>query len=149
MRKPTRAEYVAGCRVLLGVDYLWGGKTPRDGLDCSGLVTHVLYALGGPDLRFSHNTDTIWNMWPETFSPRPGDVALYGGSRPDDVSHVEVIVSVDHGIVQMIGASGGDSTTTSREAARALKRPARVQEKSTHLYRKDFRGFRQNPHLAD
>ncbi|MFO1283406.1 MAG: C40 family peptidase [Burkholderiales bacterium] len=32
---------------LIGVDYRWGGETPEDGLDCSGLVRHVFQQVTG------------------------------------------------------------------------------------------------------
>ena len=122
------------------VPYLWGGKSLQ-ALDCSGLVTLGLYLASGLDLRQTHNTDMMWNHW-EPISgvqTRPGDVALYGGSRPDDVSHVMVLL--DGGSV--IGASGGDSTSTSLRIA--ASQGAQVRRYSRADYRSDLRGFRRLP----
>lgn len=41
------AMYALG---LIGVDYRWGGETPDDGLDCSGLVRHVFQQVTGVTL---------------------------------------------------------------------------------------------------
>ena len=114
--------------------YIWGGRGPLT-FDCSGWVTYNLYKAGGPDWRKTHNSDSLWAALPPTEKPFPGDLAFYG--PPHDITHV--MVWIGDGCVA--GACGGDSTTTTLEAA--FESGARVMRKATHLYRKDFRGFRR------
>jgi cell wall-associated NlpC family hydrolase len=40
-------ELVIQALALIGVNYKWGGNTPDDGLDCSGLVSHVFREVAG------------------------------------------------------------------------------------------------------
>jgi cell wall-associated NlpC family hydrolase len=43
LEDPThRKEIVVGALSLIGTDYRYGGKTPKGGLDCSGLVIYVV-----------------------------------------------------------------------------------------------------------
>jgi murein DD-endopeptidase len=127
------------CRAQLGKPYVWGAKGP-DAFDCSGLVTWALKECGGPDWRAFHNAQRLWDVLDVTHSPRAGDLAFYGKS-PERVSHVTVCLGdVGCGV---LGACGGDRTTTSVEIAK--KRGAAVKKKRSHLYRSDFLGFRKNP----
>ena len=43
----SATELVLRALGLLGVNYGWGGNTPDDGLDCSGLVRHVFREAAG------------------------------------------------------------------------------------------------------
>lgn len=138
--KPWRADFVFEALRLIGTPYRWGGKHPDVGLDCSGLVTHLLYKLCGKDWRATHNTDALWRYLPEAIVPKAGDLVLYGG-QGDDVNHVMVLVLQRPDTNWMcVGASGGDSTVTTPERAR--QKNARVKVKRAHTYRGDVRGFR-------
>jgi cell wall-associated NlpC family hydrolase len=44
------AEIVVQALALLGVPYRWGGNDPARGLDCSGLVRHVVKSVGPVEL---------------------------------------------------------------------------------------------------
>lgn len=138
--KVLRADFVYEALRLIGTPYRWGGKHPDVGLDCSGLVTHLLFKLCGKDWRATHNTDVLWGQLPEAINPKPGDLAFYGG-QGDDVSHVMALVLYRPDASWMVvGAAGGDSTTTTPEAA--VAKDAKVKPKRSHAYRADFRGFR-------
>lgn len=141
MSRPKRSDYLFTALGYLGVPYLWGGKDPAKGLDCSGLVTHCLWRLGGADWRHTYNTDRLWDELRETDEPKPGDAVFYGvgGVRPNP-SHVMLWLGAS-GLV--FGATGGGSDTTTLEAAK--KRDAKVKFKHSHLYRPDFIGFRAMP----
>lgn len=147
--RPTRGDFVYEALRLIGTRYHWGGKHPSVGLDCSGLVTYLVWKLCGKDLRATHNTDALWAELPEAFNPKPGDLALYGGEGPMDVEHVMVLVLMrSDGTWLCVGAAGGDSTVLTE--VRALEKNAKVKPKRAHTYRPDFRGFRSlSPFLAD
>lgn len=127
---------------LVGTPYIWGGKYPASGLDCSGLVTYALHKSGGPDWRATHNTDKLWQQLPEPRFPCAGDLAFYGG-RDADVEHVMVVLPISDVEELVIGACGGDSRTTSLREAR--RRGAKVQVRQGVHYRAGFRGYRKLP----
>jgi hypothetical protein len=148
----AHAEFLELVLELVGVPYVYGGKDPAQGLDCSGLVTHALRKVTGDDWRHTHNTDALWRVLRPIRFPRSGDLAFYGGKRlpdggydPHDVEHVMVVLPLDGDDEEclLVGACGGDSTTVNlREAVR---RGARVQVRQGVHYRDDFRGFRALP----
>jgi peptidoglycan DL-endopeptidase CwlO len=62
----------------LGISYVWGGASPSQGFDCSGLVTYV-YAQVGVSL--PHHAASIWSYG--SYVPRdqlePGDLVFFNG----------------------------------------------------------------------
>ncbi len=81
---------LARVRGLLGVPYLWGGRTPL-GFDCSGFTQQVLLEQGlrlprdaGEQFR---NSDPI----PEGDAARMGDLVFFGPSRRG-VAHVGLVL---------------------------------------------------------
>lgn len=139
-----RERFLRAVTSMVDVPYAWGGKSPGRGLDCSGLVTLGLYLAGGPDFRATHDCDRLWNLCEPLAEAdaRPGDLAFYGRRLRDgrlDCTHVMVLLAGG----RVWGASGGDSTTTTREAA--LARGARVKAKPLIRYRSDFLGLRRLP----
>lgn len=139
-----QAAFVETVLEQMGIPYIWGGKSPTAGFDCSGLVTFAWLMAGGPDWRPTHNTDRLWNELEPCRFPSCGDLAFFGGARPDDVNHVMVVVPLDGNNPDLlVGACGGDHTTVNlREAHR---RRARVQVRRGVDYRPDFRGYRKMP----
>lgn len=134
-----------------GTPYCWpapingylgkGRENPREplALDCSGTVTCGLFVATGGRIRWqeTHNAARLFADLEPTTSPKPGDLCFYG--RPGKVSHVMVWV----GDGRVVGASGGNSDTLSREIAQ--RQGACVKFKKSHLYRPDWRGFRALP----
>ncbi len=153
---PTKANLLKVAVESAGTPYLWGGKgemmhSPTGpkaatyfGLDCSGAYTYWVLKVSGPDLRFTHNTDKMWQERPtvEIASVQPGDLAFWGGAGPDDVEHVEMVLAIlPSGAIVTIGSSGGGSRTLSLE--KALEQNARVKVRTgVKVGRADFRGFR-------
>ena len=136
-----RAEFLRATLAKMGAPYVWGADG-EDTFDCSGLVAFGLLKAGGPDWRKSHNCERFWKELHPTWTPRCGDLAFFG-AKPNGASHVMIILPF--GLV--FGASGGNSTTTSVEAARAIK--AKVKIFTDVNYRPDFLGFRKLPNAVD
>lgn len=138
MCKVRRRDFLCSALETMGVPYLWGGKDPARGLDCSGVVTYSYWLNAGPDWRWTHNCQKLWDELKPVTEPEPGDLALYG--RDGRATHVMVYLGA-LGIV--FGASDGDSTTTTTKEAK--RRDAEVETRTSHLYRKDFIGWRRLP----
>jgi cell wall-associated NlpC family hydrolase len=157
---PTRAAFLEWCHAQLGAPYRWGGKgaavwTPRglivsdwadeSGLsilayDCSGFVTTGLHDIGGPDWRAGKGADELANTLPRVDVPQPGDVVCYG--PPGQTTHVMVVTEGG----RVIGACGGDHTTTTLE--QAVKQAAKVKIRPSIDYRPDRKWVVSLP-LAD
>lgn len=122
--------------------YLWGGVSPKTGMDCSGLVMWLCSQLSVPLPMGRPNTDMLWTMLErvDSGSEEGGDLALYGsGDVRDPANHVMVRLADG----RVAGMSGGGSRTTS--IAIAKQQNARLKIQDSHLYRKDFIGWRRLP----
>lgn len=132
---PVRLEnFLDEALGLLGVPYLWGGKSD-EGLDCSGLVTLSLFLAGGPDWRQTHNSQALLDELEPASELLPGDLVMYPR---------HVMLHLASGLV--LGACDGDSKTTSLEIA--ARQGARVKTRRRFDYRRDVIGFRRIPFLV-
>lgn len=104
-----RAQEVLGlARSLVGTPYVWGGDSPQQGFDCSGLVQYV-YGAAGIDLpRTSEEQARVGSAVPGLAQAQPGDLVFFAGSdgTPTSPGHVGIYL----GAGQMIDApySGTD-----------------------------------------
>jgi peptidoglycan DL-endopeptidase CwlO len=85
--QPSRHGGVVGIALqYLGIPYVWGGASPSQGFDCSGLVQYV-YAQVGVSL--PHHAASIWNYG--AYVPRDqlqaGDLVFFNG-----LSHMGIYV---------------------------------------------------------
>jgi cell wall-associated NlpC family hydrolase len=122
-----REQFVACIRTMIGVPYQWGGHS-RSGVDCSNLVTFCLQetgldiVLGIPKElcaaalfdRF-HANKVMENL------AQPGSLYLYWSDHQKyAIGHVMILSDVwPNGARVLIGAHGGDSTTTGPDEAAA------------------------------
>jgi cell wall-associated NlpC family hydrolase len=119
---------------LRGCPYIWGGKRPWPGFDCSGFAAWVLIVTGNlPPGEYNDQHLSQLTSW-RTLRPAElqitGDLAFYG----QDTAHVtHVMLALDP--ENVIGAHGAGHTCTTPEAAKALG--AAVGVKPTR-YRSDF-----------
>jgi len=112
-----REKFVNCGMDLQGISYVWGGKTPNPGFDCSGLVTYAAKKSVGVDL--SGNAQDIYNkVTPIALSEAvPGDLVFFKGRFDSRVTHVGIYLGNDSGTndfgnqnVFLNSASGGPRT---------------------------------------
>ncbi len=82
-------QYTLG---LKGVPYVYGGKTPVPGLDCSGLVTYA--AKNALDISISGNAQMIYNQTTpvDLSDAEPGDLIFFKTKWDSRISHVGVFL---------------------------------------------------------
>ena len=117
--KKTSELLVEIASKFIGINYLYGGKSPLIGMDCSGLVAECLESVGV--IRFLHasdypNAQGIYNL----LIKNPGvhsipnlitrGALLFFGHSKIEIDHVAIAVTPWH----MIEAGGGTSATTNR-----------------------------------
>jgi cell wall-associated NlpC family hydrolase len=92
--KPGITDRIQGvlskAMTLLGTPYRWGGESPENGFDCSGLVGYLYRSVLGVDLpRVSRQMATTGQQVERT-ALVPGDLVFFG--RRGRVNHVGIYV---------------------------------------------------------
>jgi len=103
-----------------GIPYLWGGDSPLEGFDCSGLCVEFLQAAGLMDPGEDATAHGLYLKFKNKQS-LPGAGCLVFWFREGKAIHVEIMVSRS----QTLGASGGGSKT--KTIAEAIKQNAYVK----------------------
>jgi hypothetical protein len=87
----VRDEIVKTAQSFLGIPYRWGGVSPENGFDCSGL-TLAVYQLNGLDL--PRSTETQWEEGTpvDEQALRKADLVFFATSRGKKISHVGIYV---------------------------------------------------------
>lgn len=78
---------------LLGIPYQWGGRDPRQGLDCYGLVIEWMFRWSG--IRIQEETDTIFRDFISLETPLPGAVVFLKFRDSKVVNHVVGVLTRD------------------------------------------------------
>jgi cell wall-associated NlpC family hydrolase len=92
-RSGAAGSTIAIARSLLGRPVVWGGASPADGFDCSGLVQYVFRQAG---INLPRTADLQFLVG-RTVSPsalRPGDLVYYTTYEPG-ASHVGIYIGAD------------------------------------------------------
>lgn len=92
-----REKFVNFCMGLKGTKYVWGGKTPSSGLDCSGLITYGAKKSLGINL-----TGNAQNIYDETehislSEAVPGDLVFFKAAGDSRISHVGIYLGKNQG----------------------------------------------------
>jgi cell wall-associated NlpC family hydrolase len=84
-------ELVIRALSLIGVKYKFGGKSPAEGLDCSGLVNHIFREVAG--LLLPHNSKDISKVGSKIDKTKlePGDLVFFN-TRKEPFSHVGIYI---------------------------------------------------------
>lgn len=86
-----------------GTKYIFGGKTPSQGFDCSGYVTYVVRNAAGIELPRSanaiYNSDKVKKIQPS--EREPGDLMFFKNDMNSErITHVGIYCGVYHGPVK-------------------------------------------------
>lgn len=86
-----RNEIVSTAKSFIGMPYSWGGSSPEEGFDCSGLTTAV-YQLIGLDL--PHSSKIQYRLGNPVKKGRllQGDLVFFATSGGRRVSHVGIYI---------------------------------------------------------
>ncbi len=97
-----RDELIGTAEKFIGVPYLWGGASPGEGFDCSGLAM-VVYQLNGLSLPRSSRDQFEAGIPVEKEDLSRGDLVFFNTKDPGKVSHVGIYI----GEGKFIHAPGG------------------------------------------
>jgi len=86
---PSAREVVLQALALLGVPYRYGGSNPDTGLDCSGLVRHVVAKAAGLKLPGDAKAISAFGAPVSSADIRPGDLVFFNTLRRP-YSHVGI-----------------------------------------------------------
>lgn len=91
-------------RTFVGQPYVWGGKNPKQGFDCSGLISYV-YKQNGINIPIS--TTGMFKMGKEVSleNAQVGDIICTPGTGATG-RHVKMISKIDNGQIYTIEAKG-------------------------------------------
>ena len=80
-----------------GTEYVWGGKTPKPGFDCSGLVSYTAKQSLGIDIK--GNAQDIYNQTsPVSLGEAlPGDLIFFKGAADIRITHVGIYLGKNPG----------------------------------------------------
>jgi len=117
---------------LVGLPYRWAGNDTIEGFDCSGLAIELLQSVGVLPRNYDNTAQGIYDdfVWATTSRKGLGALAFYGKAL-DKISHVGMMLDT----FQIIEAGGGNSKTTSTEAAAAQNAYVRMRPFN---YRRDI-----------
>jgi cell wall-associated NlpC family hydrolase len=98
-----RDEIVSTAKTFIGVPYSWGGTSPRQGFDCSGL-TMAVYKLNGLKLPRSSKDQFAVGTPISQSQLSKGDLVFFATSQGKKVTHVGIYT----GDGQFVHAPGKD-----------------------------------------
>ncbi len=88
VKKLDVTELVADAAKLLGTPYVWGGETPEEGFDCSGLIVYLFKQQG---ISLPRTVALMWNAGTPVATPSVGDIVFFQTDGPG-VSHVGIYI---------------------------------------------------------
>lgn len=105
-QKPDKTKSIIdNARSFLGKPYVWGGKTPKSGFDCSGLIGHV-FKQAGYNIGTSTSQQVNAGTKIDIANAKPGDIIVTRSSSSPSGRHVKLISKVENGQMYAIEAKG-------------------------------------------
>ena len=108
---------------FIGTNYTWGGKTPQQGFDCSGLVSEALKACGKLPNKALLNSQNLFRHYSanhDTTNRNPEkDAILFFGKSVNSITHVAL--AVDHEFMIEAGGEGREETDKGSVRIRPIK----------------------------
>lgn len=111
----TANELVVYAHNLIGTPYVWGGNTPAQGLDCSGLLYYIQKKAGSDVRDMTASGYSELGKKIEIGQKKPGDFLFFG--RP--VTHCAIYVGNGY----MIESRGGRKNTAENPGMGVVKSP--------------------------
>lgn len=99
----TANKLVVYAHNLIGTPYVWGGSTPAQGLDCSGLLYWIQRTAGSDVGRYNAATYANMGMKIPVGQQKPGDFLFFGSP----VTHCAIYI----GYGKMIESQGSRKNT--------------------------------------
>ncbi len=87
----VRRSIVQAATGFLGIPYRWGGDSPQEGFDCSGL-TMTAYRLNGYDLPRTSRAQYATGAPVATTGLLPADLVFFRGPAKGRISHVGLYI---------------------------------------------------------
>lgn len=110
----TANELVENAKELLGVRYVWGGSTPTQGLDCSGLLYQIQKQAGSNVGRLTASGySKLGKKVSSFYAAEPGDFLFFG----TPVTHCAVYIGNGY----MIESRGNRKNTASNPGIGVVK----------------------------
>lgn len=109
----TANELVAYATNLIGTPYVWGGNTPAQGLDCSGLLYYIQKKAGSEVEDMTASGYSMIGKNIDIGQKKPGDFLFFG--RP--VTHCAIYVGNGY----MIESRGGRKNTADNPGMGVVK----------------------------
>lgn len=111
----TANELVVYATNLIGTPYVWGGNTPAQGLDCSGLLYYIQKKAGSEVEDMTASGYSTIGKKIDIGQKKPGDFLFFG--RP--VTHCAIYVGNGY----MIESRGGRKNTADNPGMGVVKSP--------------------------
>lgn len=83
----------------IGKSYVYGGKKPSTGFDCSGFTSHV-YKNNGVNVSGPSHLQAKQGRRKNMGELEEGDLVFFGNNKK--VSHVAIVAAVDHHRIKVI-----------------------------------------------
>lgn len=121
-------DLIAYAKSFLGTPYLWGGKNPSIGLDCSGFVCEIIKSIGIIGYRDQYSSRDLHAFFrdhgtrQDITNPPVGALIFYGKSV-QDIRHVALVISP----YSVIESGGGSDATITLEIAKNADARVRIR----------------------
>ena len=113
----TRKNIVDLAKTFIGGTYVYGGDSPEEGFDCSGLILYVYKEAAGIDLYHQSAVQASKGRAVSVTEMQPGDIIAYDGSPKDGIVNHVSIYAGDGKAIHAVGTGKGIRMTAFDYAA--------------------------------